>query len=207
MTQRLTQEQLTQIIAEVEKLKAREEAELDRKQVEEILQELNLPPELLDDALMQVQRKQALQAQEKRKKWIIGGLAALLVVVIGFSLFSIEQYNSVIARVQAQEDRVTLVEDNGNNLKVIERQSNPEVFYRVTLKNSPLDKKLQLSCDWINPSGEVVKQNRYQTREITTSVWNTYCRYTIPTVAPTGNWQVRMFLNNRQLSQADFEVK
>ncbi|MDJ0798830.1 MAG: DUF3859 domain-containing protein [Calothrix sp. MO_167.B12] len=207
MTQRLTQEQLTQIIAEIEKLKALEEEELDRKQVEEILQELNLPSSLLDDALMQLQRKQALKAQQKRNKWIIGSIAAVLVILIGFSIFSIQQNNSAIARVQAQQDRVTLVQDNGENLKVVERQNNPQLFYRVTLKDGPVGKKLQLSCNWINPSGEVVKQNRYQTRTLTTSVWNTYCRYTIPTVSPTGNWQVQMFLNGRKLSEANFQVK
>ena len=207
MKQRLNQEQLAQIIAEIEKLKAREEEELDREQVEEILRELNLPPGLLDDALTQVQRRQALLAQQKRNKLIIAGIAAVLVMVAGFSVFSMQQNNSVISRIQAGENRITLKQDNGDRLKVIERQSNPEVFYRVTLKDAPVGKRLQLSCDWINPSGEVVKQNRYQTKEISTSVWNTYCRYTIPVVAPTGNWQVQMLLDNRQLSTADFQVK
>ncbi len=207
MTQRLTQTQLAQIIAEVERLKAREEEELDREQVQEILQELNLPPELLDDALTQVQRKQALQRQEKGKKLIVGGVAALVIAVMGFSVFSMQQNNLLMSRVQAQQDRITLTQDNGNNLKIIKRQNNPEVFYRVTLNDAPVGKKLPLNCDWINPSGEVVKQNRYQTREVTTSVWNTYCRYTIPSVAPTGNWQVRILLNNRILSEANFEVQ
>jgi len=207
MTQRLTQEQLAQIIAEIEKLKALEEEELDRKQIEEILQELNLPPDLLDDALTQLQRKQALKAQQKRNRLIIGSMVGLLVIVIAFSAFSIQNYYTTIARVQAQKDRVTLGMNNGDNLQVIERQGNPEVFYRVTLKDAPVGRKLQLACNWINPDGEMVGQNLYQTRKITTSVWNTYCRHQILAVAVPGNWQVQMLLNNRKLSETSFQVK
>ncbi|MFM5942141.1 MAG: DUF3859 domain-containing protein, partial [Dolichospermum sp.] len=66
MNQPLNQEQLNQIIAEVQGLQLRQEAELNQQQVKEILQDLNLPPELLDEALIQVRRKQALQVQERR---------------------------------------------------------------------------------------------------------------------------------------------
>ncbi|MGB3420835.1 hypothetical protein [Dolichospermum sp. FACHB-1091] len=68
MNQSLNQEQLNQIIAEVQTVQLRQEAELDHQQVREILQDLNLPPELLDEALIQIRRKQALQVQERRHK-------------------------------------------------------------------------------------------------------------------------------------------
>lgn len=41
MPHRLTQAQLTQVVAEVERLSQRREAELEREQVKEILQELS----------------------------------------------------------------------------------------------------------------------------------------------------------------------
>jgi hypothetical protein len=75
------------------------------------------------------------------------------------------------------------------------------------LKDAPVGKKISLSCDWIDPSGQVVKQNRYQTREIDKPIWNTHCRYQIGTAASTGNWQVKMFLENRAIGSASFEVK
>lgn len=68
MTQRLTQEQLSQIVTEVEGLQVRREAELDQQQIREILQELNLPPELLDEALIQLNRRQALEVQQRRNR-------------------------------------------------------------------------------------------------------------------------------------------
>ena len=207
MNDRLTQEELAQIILEMEKMRSRTEDELTREQVEDILQELNLSPDLLDDALRQLRRKQALQAQQKRNRSIGFGVIASLLVVVGLAVFFVQQHNSAIAKVQAQDDRITLAENNGDNFEVIERQDSPQLVYRVTLKDAPINKNLDLLCNWINPNGEVVRQNRYQTRNITTSVWNTRCRYTISPSAPVGNWQVEMLLNGRRLSEADFEVQ
>ncbi|MEH2240453.1 DUF3859 domain-containing protein [Nostoc sp.] len=207
MTQRLTQEQLLQIVTEVEGLQVRREAELDQQQVREILQELNLPPELLDEALIQLNRRQALEVQQRRNRWITSGVVAVLVVAIASTIFFMQQQNSVLSRVSAQQDRITLVQNSGGDLKTISRQTNPEVFYGVTLKDAPLGKKLALSCNWIDPSGQIVKQNNYQTREISTSVWDTQCRYTINPAATVGNWKVQMFLEGRQISDETFEVK
>ena len=207
MTQRLTKKQLSQIVTEVEGLQLRREAELDQQQVREILQELNLPPELLNEALIQLNRRQALEVQQRRNRWITSGVVAVIVVVIASTIFFMQQQNSTLSRVSAQQDRITLTQDNGGDLKTISRQTNPQVLYRVTLKDSPLGKKLALSCNWIDPSGQIVKQNNYQTREINTSVWDTQCRYTINPTATVGNWKVQMFLENRQISDATFEVK
>ena len=205
--QRLTQEQLSQIVTEVQGLQLRREAELDQQQVKEILQELNLPPELLDEALIQLNRRQALEVQQRRNRWIISGVVAVVVVVIASTIFFIQQQNSALSRVSAQQDRITLTQDISGDLKTISRQTNPDVFYRVTLKDAPLGKKLALSCNWIDPSGQIVKQNNYQTREIKTSVWDTQCRYTINPAATVGNWKVQMFLEGRQISDETFEVK
>lgn len=49
MEQRLTQLQLEQIVAEVEQLSQRHQFGLDTAQVQDILRELNLPPELLEE--------------------------------------------------------------------------------------------------------------------------------------------------------------
>ncbi|MBG1240922.1 DUF3859 domain-containing protein [Nostoc sp. NZL] len=207
MTQRLTQEQLSQIVTEVEGLQVRREAELDQQQVREILQELNLPPELLDEALIQLNRRQALEIQQRRNRWITSGVVAVVVVAIASTIFFIQQQNSALSRVSAQQDGITLVQNSGGDLKTVSRQTNPEVSYRVTLKDAPLGKKLALSCNWIDPSGQIVKQNNYQTREINTSVWDTQCRYTINPAATVGNWKVQMFLEGRQISDETFEVQ
>ncbi|MDB9449811.1 DUF3859 domain-containing protein [Dolichospermum circinale] len=206
MNQRLTQEQLNQIIAEVQGLQLRQEAELDQQQVKDILQDLNLAPELLDEALIQVRRKQALEVQQRRNKLIGFGVAAAVIIGIGFTVFFNQQQGSLLANVSAQQDRITL-ESNNENLKNISRSANSELFYRVTLKDAPIGKKLNLSCNWIDPSGQIVKQNNYQTREVKTSIWDTFCRYSINSTAPVGNWKVEMLLENRKISEEIFVVQ
>lgn len=206
MNQSLNQEQLNQIIAEVQTLQLRQEAELDQQQVREILQDLNLPPELLDEALIQIRRKQALQVQERRHKLIGLGVAAAVIIAIGLTVFFHQQKSYLLANVSAQQDKITL-KSNDENIKNISRQANSELVYRVTLKDAPIGKKLHLSCDWIDPNGQVVKQNNYQTSEIKTSVWDTFCRYAINSSTAAGNWQVQMFLEGRKISQATFVVQ
>ena len=207
MENRLTQTQLKQIVAEVERLSNLREAELSSEEVTQILQELSLPPELLNEALIQLQRREALAQQQRRNRWIVGGLAAAAVGAIAITGFYIQQNGQAIDRVSIQQNRITSVQDDGGNLTVISRQKNPEIFYRVTLKDAPIGKKLSLSCDWIDPGGQVVKQNRYQTREIDKPIWNTQCRYQIGNAAATGNWQVKMFLENRAIGSTSFQVK
>ena len=204
MENRLTQTQLTQIVAEVERLSNLRQSELDSEEVKKILQELSLPPELLNEALIQLQRREALAQQQRRNRWIAGGLAAAAIAITGFY---IQQNRQAIDRVSIQQNRITSVQDDGGNLTVISRQKTPEIFYRTTLKDAPIGKKLSLSCDWIDPSGQVVKQNHYQTRQIDKPIWNTHCRYQIGTAAATGNWQVKMFVESRAIGSASFQVK
>lgn len=134
-------------------------------------------------------------------------MAAAAAGAIAITGFYIQQNRQAIDRVSIQQNRITSVQDDGGNLTVISRQNNPEIFYRTTLKDAPIGKKLSLSCDWIDPSGQVVKQNRYQTRKIDKPIWNTQCRYKIGTAAATGNWQVKMYVESRAIGSASFEVK
>ncbi|MEC4817671.1 MAG: DUF3859 domain-containing protein [Scytonema sp. PMC 1069.18] len=207
MNQQLTTQQLTQIVAEVGRLQARRKGEIAPEQVQQILQELGLAPELLDEALVQIQRRQALEVQQKRNRVIAVGVFAIVIVVIAGTFFSIQQRNSVLAQVSAQRNRITLTRDDGGDLKNISRQNNSEVFYRVMLKDAPVGQKLDLSCNWIDPSGQIVKENRYQTREIDKAIWDTHCRYRIGSASTPGQWKVRIFLQGRQLSETEFEVK
>ena len=205
MNQRLTQEQLNEIIAEVQGLQLRQEVEFDQQQIQEILQELNLPPELLDEAVIQLRRRQALEVEQRRNKMIIAGVFATVIIAMGGFFFVNQQQSSLVANVSVQQDKITLADNR--TLPIIDRQSNPELFYRITLKDAPIGKKLSLTCNWIDPSGQIVKQNNYQTREIKTSIWDTYCRYTINSTANVGNWKVETLLEGRKISEETFIVK
>ncbi|NEP11511.1 MAG: DUF3859 domain-containing protein [Symploca sp. SIO2C1] len=207
MEQRLTQSQLAQIVAEVERLSQRQQEELDTEEIREILQELNLQPELLEDAIVQLRRREALSAQKQRSRLVISTVAVILTLAIAITIFLKQQQQQTLARILVQQDRITLGQDDSSQVNTVSRQANSELFYRVTLTEAPIGKKLPLSCNWKEPSGDIVHQNRYQTKAITTFIWNTYCRYTIDSAAPTGTWKVEMYLGDRLLSDATFNVK
>lgn len=207
MTEQYTQEQLEQIVAEIERLSSHQESELNRTQVEQIIQELGLPSELLNEAVIQLQRRQALQEEKRRKRLIgMGVIASLLGVII---LTIVLSYNrqQALQQVSSIQDRITYAEDEGRELVLLERASTPMVYYRVTLQNAPIGRKLSLGCNWMNPNGQIVHQNRYETKRIDKEVWNTYCRYSLTTNAAVGTWEVKMLLGDKTLSSTSFQVK
>jgi hypothetical protein len=177
---------------------------LDRTEVQKILAELNVPPELLDEAIIQVQRQEALARQQQRTKRIaIASIATILTIVLGTSLFW--QNRSVsISKVTTSQDRITLVQDNGENLSTVDRGA--AIAYRVTLNDAPIGEKLNLACNWRDPTGKIAHTNNYETKNITTPIWNTQCRYQLPINAATGTWQVEIRLADRVLQQAAFDV-
>jgi hypothetical protein len=207
MNNRLTQAQLSQIVGEVELLSQRRDDELDPEQVKQILQELSLPPELLDEALVQIRRREALAVRQRRNRWIAGGVIASLVVAIAGTTVFIQQNQQAIARVSTAQSQIALTQDGSSSLKEVNRQASPLIYYRVTLKDAPIGKKLSLSCDWIDPSGQVVHQNRWETQTINKAVWSTHCRYQFSPAASPGNWKVQMSLGERTLSTTSFTVK
>lgn len=207
MNNRLTQAQLSQIVGEVELLSQRRDDELDPEQVKQILQELSLPPELLDEALVQIRRREALAVRQRRNRWIAGGVIASLVVAIAGTTVFIQQNQQAIARVSSAQSQIALTQDGSSSLKEVNRQASPLIYYRVTLKDAPIGKKLSLSCDWIDPSGQVVHQNRWETQTIDKAVWSTHCRYQFSPAASPGNWKVQMSLGERTLSTTSFTVK
>ena len=204
MEQRLTTQQLEQIVGEVGRLANRQQDELDRSQVEKILQELSLPPELLDEAMIQVQRKEALARQQKRNLGIaIASVTALTILIVGTSLF-FQNKAATVAKINVSQDRITLVQDGGENLNPVAKGS--EIVYRVTLNDAPIGEKLSVTCNWLDAAGKIIHTNRYETKNITTPVWNTACRYQMPLNVPTGAWKVQILVGDRLLKQAPFEV-
>jgi len=215
MEKRLTQAQLNQIIADVQEISQRQSSELSIEEVRGILTDLNMDPELLEEALVQLRRRDALQSRKKSKIWLIGTIAGISTFLLfGFIFFS-QRQEQILDRVVTQQDRITFTEDDGGNLTTIPSSVGGELYYRVTLNNAPVGQKLSLSCNWIAPGGEIVHQNSYQTKQISSSIWHTYCRYTIGANSPKGIWKVEAFLGSprsqssrdRLLSESTFKVQ
>lgn len=207
---RLRNEQVAQVVAEVTRLaQEREELKLqtlERAQVEQILQELSLPPDLIDEALAQLRRREELAKQQRRRKLMIVGvsLAALALMIALFWWNA--QRNATFARIAAESGRLTRQADDGGGLQTITR-SGEEVFYRVTLRNVPTGEQLSLRCNWIDPGGRVYRQNHWETRATDKSVWPTSCKCQIGAAAEKGTWKVELLLGDHVLSSQSFQVE
>ena len=208
--QRLTQAEFTKLVGEVERLSQLRDQEINREQMEEILQELKLPTDLVDEAMLQLRRREALAVEKKRNNLItmVVVFGFLIVIATTFFWFKIQRQALNNIYVNPGQSKLTLQTNSGTEiLNVIDSQKNPEVFYRVILQDAPIGKKLSLGCNWINSNGEISHQNSYQTKEINSEVWTTSCKYKFNPSLPMGSWQVEMYLGDRSLSKTEFIVK
>lgn len=207
MQKRLTQKQVSLIVAEVERMSQQRESEVEVEELQQILQDLNLPEDLLDEAVMQVYRKQALDKQKQRNRLVIGGVVALMLSAALATFFVQQNWQQALARVKGDNPRIGFRRNDSVNVEEISRQKAPEVFYNVTLQDAPVGKQLELGCNWLNPSREIAHQSSWKTKTINKEVWNTYCRYQFNESVPAGKWIVQMTLGDRVIQGKEFFVK
>ncbi len=207
MMKKTKTEELALIIAEIERLSQSEENLINRQELVEILRELNLPVERLDEALLAVERKKNLVKQ--RQKIILISTIFIMILTSGIFYVGIrrQQYQQDLANMTAIDSRITLEEDDKNNLEIISRQNSPRLHFRVTFQDTPVGKPLSLGCDWVNPEGKIIHQNRYQTRIVEKEIWHTRCRYRLGNTSIPGTWQVKMFSGDRLLKEQTFQVE
>ena len=207
MKSQLSEKQWSQVVAEVTRLaQEREDDETRRAITAQVLQELQLPTDLIDDALKQVQYREALVKQRRQRVWLgIAGVVLLLVLVASLWLWSSHRSAS-FAAITADTGRVTRVTDGGENSQTF-TPDGQDVMYRVTLRDVPLGEKLDLSCNWIDPTGKIFHQSRWETRDTNKAVWETQCRCRVGTAAPKGNWKVEMKLGDRLIKATEFKVE
>jgi cytoskeletal protein RodZ len=204
-SERIDSQKLNQAIAEIQKIAQERENTLTIEQAREVLRELNLPDELLAEALMQVKRQEALKEQARLNFMVTAWVLVMLVIGIGGTFWWQKRQAQNLNRVVAQTSSVVLASQPNQPVTKVSPPS--EVVYQVTLTNAPIGQRLDMACDWQNPQGEVVRQNRYQTQEITKSVWATRCKHQIGMDTPRGTWQVTMYLGNRAIAKNSFAVQ
>lgn len=205
MKSQLSEKQWDQVVGEVTRLAQARDDETSRRAItEQVLQDLQLPTDLIDDALQQVRYKEALAQQRRQRWWLsVAGAALLLVLVASLWIWSSNRSAS-LARIGADAGRMTRTDGNATSTVTADGQ---DTLYRVTLRNVPLGEQLNLSCNWIDPTGKVFHQSRWETRDTNKAVWETQCRCRIGKDAPKGNWRVEMKLGDRTINASDFKVE
>lgn len=207
MKSQLTEKQWSEVVAEVTRLaQTREDEQTQREITAQVLQELQLPTDLLDDAMQQVRYREALAKQRRQRIWLsVAGVTLLLVLVVSVWMWSASRSAS-FARIQSDPGRVTRTVDQGATLATV-TPDGQEVFFRATLREVPLGETLNLSCDWLDATGKIFHQSRWETRVTDKAVWETQCRCQLGTAAPKGKWKVEMKLGDRILTATEFKVE
>lgn len=207
MEKRITEKQWDEVVVEVTRLaQVREDEDTRRETTKQVLETLNLPVDLLDEALRQVQYREALKRQRQRRYMaIILAIVVAAFLGVGIRLWSLQK-SSELEKVTASTARVTRETDNGSNSSSVTRDGN-NVFYRVTLQNVPLGQNLPLSCVFTDPMGNIFHQTTWKSRETDHSSWDTFCRCRMPESAPAGKWKVEMKIGDKLVSQSNFSVE
>ncbi len=202
----LTQDQLDQIVAEVDRLSQQDDTELDDERVKQILQNLNLPNDLLEDAIARLHQRQFVAQRQQRHRIVISTIAIMIVGLITTIAVVYQKQQNKIARIEAIQDSVTL-QDLAKPVAQFDRQKDAKILYRVTLKNAPINDQLMISCRWNDPTSQTVYQSRYQTQSIDRSPWTTFCNAPLTPQSQPGAWNVKMSVEERPISDRTFIVK
>jgi hypothetical protein len=135
---------------------------------------------------------------------ILGG-GAVLLLIAGFQIFGGREEK--LAQMSASDGRIALEGAGTTVVGELDRRERPEIYYHVVLHDAPLAGRLELSCEWVDPSGRVARHNRYRTRMIYKPMWPTYCRQRFGPAVPQGSWHVRLLAGQRVLSSSPFVLR
>jgi hypothetical protein len=197
--------QLGEIVAETTRMQERDAAELDPEQARQVLRELELPADRLEEARAAVMVRR-VHEREQKQRVRLAFAAALLVLALGAVLGW-----RAHARSQASAAVTTTLAIVARDLEpvasAVPRSSEPELTFDAVLAHVPRGAPLDMSCDWLGPSGELRYQNHWQTKEIDKDVWPTHCRRRFGPADPAGAWSVQMKLGDRVLATGKFELE
>jgi hypothetical protein len=112
-----------------------------------------------------------------------------------------------LRNVKAASGRLGLAADDGLLHASFVRDDQPEIWYRVVLDEVPLGAPLEFVCEWTDADGRIAHRNRYRTKAIVHSPWETHARYKLPANSTVGRWHVQLLFDGRQLHSLPFEVK
>jgi hypothetical protein len=140
------------------------------------------------------------------KTAVLLGVAIVLVATLGvFSL--LRERGAKLAHLSAASPRLALGAGGLEALAAFERGAAPDIYYHVVLQEVPLGRRLDLSCEWVDPAGQVARRNRYRTRFVYKATWPTHCHQQFTGASASGPWHVRLTMNDRVLSDSVFTLR
>ena len=203
MGPKVAKDELEDIVGEAQRLHDADRNELTRGEVREVLRDLDIPPEKLDEAERLVKERRAKQRENRRSLMVA---AVLVIAVAGLVTTTVVYTKHKAARAAKTWVAHHAVTSNGK-ASPFERSGSPEVRLDAEVAEAPVGDRLDLSCEWVEPSGTRAHENRYTTKSIDRALWPTHCRYTLAPSSPTGTWTVTLKQSDRSLTTEHFDVR
>ena len=160
-----------------------------------------------DGVLTQPPANDGLEAHQKKRKTIARVVLAGVALTMTLVWLHLRQRQLDLEAVYAESALLSLAGHQEEALTFFTREATPDVYYRVVLGDAPEGRELAMGCDWIDPEGAVIHQNRYATRPIDRRLWPTHCHFRFSTREPPGRWMVHMSLGDRVVSADSFEMR
>ncbi|MFM2093999.1 MAG: hypothetical protein RIS70_1123 [Planctomycetota bacterium] len=138
-------------------------------------------------------------------KWL--ALLCLVMIVAGAVMLGFRDREPVdFSGVKATSGRITAAQDDGDDHPRVNRRKPGELWYRVTLDPAPIGNTMPIECEWTGPDQKVTHRNRYQTKRIVQTPWETHARFAMTGATATGRWTVRMTCQGNVLHSKEFEI-
>lgn len=163
--QRITDEELADVVEEIAKDEARAGSGLSLDQARDALRELDLPPDKLEDAAVKVRERreaEALAKSKKRRTLLLGAgvVAAVFATGVGFGMWKHAE-TAKVAQITAADP---VLSTEGGQLRL-----------SAKLMSAPNGESVPMTCAWRGPGGALLHENAWQTKPVTHDAWETHC--------------------------------
>ena len=209
----IPKKKLGPIIEELEQLEDEHGGDLHPDEVREVLRDLKVPDARLEQALQNIQAKEAKEAelakakQTRTKVFAAGGVAVLVLAVIATGLwYSHSQREVALSKITATDAQLS-VANKPAATPVFLRSQNPEIQLDVVLHEAPTGDSLDMRCDWVSPTGQTAYESHYTTKKIDKTNWPTHCKNSFKQSAQPGAWLVRMKVSDRPVIEVPFTIE
>jgi hypothetical protein len=196
MGPKVAKEELEDIVEEAQHLDDAEREGLTRGEAREVLRELDINPDKLDEAerLVKERRASELAKQQAKKRTLMRVVAAVVAAgaIVTAVVVYTQQRASALSKIAVSQHTVTV--------------TTSEAKLDVAVNGAPRGEPLDLTCDWVDPSGNRAHQNHWKTKAVDRDPWPTHCRLPLTPAAKTGAWTVTVKQGDRVLATDRFDV-
>lgn len=144
--------------------------------------------------------------KETPRRRLVGWLIAIVLIAMVAVGGLLGWQELKIRTVTASDARLSNTVDSALAIDTVALGRKTWVYYHVTLNGAPKGRRIDLACEWVDPRWTTRHEVEYETRRVDKSPWPTHCRNRFAPGMEPGTWTVRLYVEERLVSETLFEV-